>query len=195
MVGYGIMDIIGQNFMDVSTVAATVERSAEILAQVVKQSSKCSSDRTRVVLSFKKATINLYFEFLNEHVIIAPEEEKNLLRDLHRNSDSTNKNVSGDDDVKKDSKKHHVKTIKSFLLRHNSTRAPKDQLHHGCVFKWLKAYYRGEFEAWGGLNDLSKTNAKAQKIMDHIYHTMKVSDPETAHWHKIIRKSRLSPDK
>jgi hypothetical protein len=88
-----------------------------------------------------------------------------------------------------------VRSIKSFLVDYNSARDPVYQLHHGCVFKWLKAYYRGEFEEWGGLNDLSKTNAKAQKIMEHIHQSLKVSFPDTANWNKIIRKSRYSPDK
>ncbi len=57
----------------------------------------------------------------------------------------------------------------------------------------MKAHYRGEFEEWGGLNDLSKTNAKAH--MEVIYHSLKVIDPKAAYWNKIIRKSHYSPDK
>jgi hypothetical protein len=190
----GIVNSIDHNVLDVSsTVAVTFESSVESLAYV-RKSRKCSDDRrTRVVLSFKKAIINLYFKFLNEPVSSDLEDVDTLLvcGDLPRNSDGDS---SDDENAKKDFK-NHVRTIKSFLVDYNSTQAPENQLHHGCVFKWLKAYYRGEYEAWGGLNDLSKTNAKAQKIMDYIFYTMKVSDPETAHWNKIIRKSRLSPDK
>jgi SET domain-containing protein len=92
-------------------------------------------------------------------------------------------------------KKQHVRTIKAFLIDYNCVQVPGHQLHHGCLFKWLKAHKRGEFEEWGGLNDLSKSNAKAQKIMGHIYHSIKERDPDTAYWNKIVRKSQISPDK
>jgi hypothetical protein len=157
----------------------------ESLAQVARKSSKCST-----VLSFKKAIINLYFEFLSEPASIVPKDANILLRDFPRNSDVTDSDSSDDENVKKDSK--HVRTIKSFLVGYNSTQAPEDQVHCGCVFKLLKAYYRGEFEEWGGLNDLSKTNAKAQKIMEHICQSLQVSYPETAYWNKIVKKKVIT---
>jgi hypothetical protein len=194
-----VMDIVGQDLVDgsdfVDPYASSLGYVAESLELFVRKSSKCSSvDRNRVVLSFKKYIIDLYFEFLNKPASSSLEDANIILQDLPRNSDVTDRDCSSDDEnVKKDSKQ--VKSIKSFLVDYNSTQVPEDQLHHGCVFKWLKAYYRGEFEEWGGLNDLSKANAKAQKIMDHIYQSLQVSFPETAVWNKIIRKSRYSPDK
>ena len=94
-------------------------------------------------------------------------------------------------------KQHNMRTtIKAFLLiDYNCVQVPGHQLHHGCLFKWLKAHKRGELEEWGGLNDLSKSNAKAQKIMGHIYRSIKERDPDTAYWNKIVRKSQISPDK
>ena len=152
------------------------------------------TDRNRVVLDFKRVVIKEYFDFLNAPIVpvVEKENEEELILLGNQGTDSTDHDSSEDEEVK-DSRQ--VKSIKSFLNKYNSERSEENQLHHGCVFKWLKAYYRGEFEEWGGLNDLSKANCKAQKIMEHIYHEIKKRDPETAKWNKIIRKSSLSPDK
>jgi hypothetical protein len=196
IVSSDVMDIVGPgDLVDGSVSAAQGSVSSFLFVEglEIRKSSKNSSlDRTRVVLSFKKYIIDLYFEFLNKPASL---EDANIIpQDLPRNSDLTDRDCSSDDEnVKKDSKQ--VRSIKSFLVDYNSTQDPVYQLHHGCVFKWLKAYYRGEFEEWGGLNDLSKANAKSQKIMEHIYQSLQVSFPDTAVWNKIIRKSRYSPDK
>jgi hypothetical protein len=152
------------------------------------------ADRNRVVLDFKRVVIKEYFDFLNapRAPIIDKDNDQDLVLMVNQCTDSTDHDSSEDEKVK-DSRQ--VKSIKSFLNEYNRQRSQEHQLHHGCVFKWLKAYYRGELEAWGGLNDLSKANCKAQQIMEHIYHEMKKRDPETAKWNKIVRKSRLSPDK
>jgi hypothetical protein len=139
-------------------------------------------------LSVKKDVVALYFDFLAApNVTVSDIRTDTVTYDDQDSSDN--------DENEKDSwKKQHVRTIKAFLIDYNCVQNPGHQLHHDCLFKWLKAYKRGEFEDWGGLNDLSKSNAKAQKIMCHIYRSIKERDPDTAYWNKIVRKSQISPE-
>jgi hypothetical protein len=93
-----VMDIVGQDLVNGSNFAVKGNVSAlryvaesldaesldgESSEQFVRKSSKCSSFyRTRVVLSFKKYIIDLYFEFLNKPASL----EDAILQDLTRNS-------------------------------------------------------------------------------------------------------------
>ncbi len=86
------------------------------------------------------------------------------------------------------------KSVKSFICYYNSTRISDQQLHFACMFKWLKAYHRGDLEDWGGINDMNKKSSKVKLIMHHIYHNIKLRDSTAAKWNKIVMKSLHAPD-
>lgn len=140
----------------------------------MKKYTPCDN-RSRVVLQFKRDVVYQYLEFLK-----AP-----------RTEDSTDHDSS--DDESKEA--NQVRTIKNFLSRYNRDKSPDKKLLHGCVFKWFKSFERGEMEDWNGMNPLSNPNAKAKKIMEYIYHALKVEEPATAHFNKIVQKSKISPEK
>jgi hypothetical protein len=58
-------------------------------------------------------------------------------------TESTDDQDSSDDDETKE--QDQVRTIKNFLASHKERQAANERiLLHGCVFKWLKSFERGE---------------------------------------------------
>jgi hypothetical protein len=85
------------------------------------------------------------------------------------------------------------KSIKMFLLTENKLWPQNDQLDMSNVFKWIKAFDRGEYLEWGDLNDLNKPNCRSKEIIDHINTLLSAAHPTAAHWNKLV-KSPSSPD-
>jgi hypothetical protein len=95
-----------------------------------------NTDRNRVVLDFKRVVIKEYFDFLNApRVPVVEKDNEELILLGNQGTDSTTDHDSSENEEVKDSRQ--VKSIKSFLNKHNSERSEEHQLYHGCVFKWL----------------------------------------------------------
>jgi len=60
------------------------------------------------------------------------------------------------------------KSIKMFLLTENKLWPPNEQLDMSNVFKWIKAYDRGEYFEWGSINDILTSRTVAQKRLSNI---------------------------
>jgi hypothetical protein len=152
---------------------------------VINDVSPSDSNRNRVFLCFKRNIIEEYLNFVKAPPKIVVENS---------GTDLTDQDYSSSDD-ENSKEENQVRTIKNFLSHYNKEHPEEQKLLHGCVFKWLKSYERGELEEWDGLNPLNKSNAKAKKIMEHIYKSLKANFKNTAIYHKILRKSKLSPEK
>ncbi len=85
------------------------------------------------------------------------------------------------------------KSIKMFLLTENKLWSQNDQLDMSNVFKWIKAYDRGEYMEWGNINDIDKPNCRSKEIIEHINKLLDARHPTAAHWNKLV-KSPSSPD-
>jgi hypothetical protein len=85
------------------------------------------------------------------------------------------------------------KSIKMFLLTENKLWSQNDQLDMSNVFKWIKAYDRGEYMEWGDINDVEKPNCRSKEIIEHINKLLSASHPTAAEWNKLV-KSPSSPD-
>jgi hypothetical protein len=85
------------------------------------------------------------------------------------------------------------KSIKMFLLTENKLWPQNDQLDMSNVFKWIKAFDRGEYLEWGDMNDLNKPNCRSKEIIDHINTLLSAAHPTAAQWNKLV-KSPSSPD-
>jgi hypothetical protein len=149
-------------------------------------------NRKRETLQFKRDVVMKYLAFVKAPPAL-PTPFKVITMDIS-GTESTDQDSSDDDEAKE---QDQVRTIKNFLASHNKERQAANEkiLLHGCVFKWLKSFERGEFDEWEGMNPLNKANSKAKKIVEHICQVLKKNFPQTAHLNMLIRKSPSSPEK
>jgi hypothetical protein len=84
-------------------------------------------------------------------------------------------------------------SVKMFLLTENKLWLQNDQLDMSNVFKWIKAYERGEYLEWGDINDINKLNCRSKEIIEHLNKLLSAKHPVEAHWIKLV-KSPSSPD-
>jgi hypothetical protein len=85
------------------------------------------------------------------------------------------------------------KSIKMFLLTENKLWPPNEKLDMSNVFKWIKAYDRGEYFEWGSINDIDKPNCRSKEIIEHINGLLSAKHPTAAYWNRLV-KSPSSPD-
>jgi hypothetical protein len=87
------------------------------------------------------------------------------------------------------------KSVKQFLMEENKNHWPNNnQLSLANMFKWIRAYNRGEYFGWYGLNNLNNFNAKSKDILRFLNEQMLVKFPSLSFYHKIV-KSPSSPDR
>jgi hypothetical protein len=85
------------------------------------------------------------------------------------------------------------KSINNFLDLENANWPADNQLGLANVFKWLKAYDRGDYYEWGGVNKLDKSNARSKDIQKIITDGLKAKFPVLHKLLKVLR-SPSSPD-
>jgi hypothetical protein len=149
-------------------------------------------NRTRETLKFKRDVVMKYLAFVKA----PPPPSKVTIMEVS-GTESTDQDSEDDEDDDENKEQDQVRTIKNFLASYNKERqaANEKSLLHGCLFKWLKSFERGELDDWEGMNPLNKPNSKAKKIVEHICKVLKTEFPETARFNKLIRKSPSSPEK
>jgi hypothetical protein len=87
------------------------------------------------------------------------------------------------------------KSVKQFLMEENKNHWPNNnQLSMANMFQWVRAYNRGEYFGWYGLNDLNRFNAKSKDILRFLNEQMILKFPSLSFYHKIA-KSPSSPDR
>ena len=91
--------------------------------------------------------------------------------------------------MKKNKKQN--KSIGTFLAEFNEGKISK--LDTNSVYRWIRAYNRGEFEEWDGQNDLSNVKCKSKTILKIINKSLKRKFPDSAVWNKVA-KSKLSSE-
>jgi hypothetical protein len=131
--------------------------------------------RNRISLKEKRAVVDRYIIFCTT---IQPVNENAIL-------------LFDPDDELEDERSE--KSIRMFLLTENKLWFQNDQLDMSNVFKWIKAYDRGEYLEWGDINDINKLNCRSKDIIDHINKLLIAKYPTEAHWNKLV-KSPSSPD-
>jgi hypothetical protein len=97
----------------------------------------------------------------------------------------------GDNVVSKDETFKQQKSIRAFLVQFNPGR--KDPVEISSLYRWLKAFHRGEFEDWNGENDLNDVKCCSKKIIKIIGKSLKRKFPDSAVWNKLA-KSKVSLD-
>ena len=56
------------------------------------------------------------------------------------------------------------------------------------VFRWLlRAYLRGDYFDWGGVNDLNKSNCRSKLILQIINRGLKEKHENCSCWNAIVR--------
>jgi hypothetical protein len=88
----------------------------------------------------------------------------------------------------------YEKSIKMFLKTENLCWAEGHKLDMSNVFKWVKAYNRGEYLEWDGRNDLDRPNCRSKIIIEHIDTLLSDAHRKSANWNELV-KSPSSPDK
>jgi hypothetical protein len=86
------------------------------------------------------------------------------------------------------------KSVAKFLIEENKYWGANEQLHMNNVFKWVKAYDRGEYLEWDGLNNLNKLRCCSKKIIERIDSLLSLKHPTSAHYWNQLVKSPSSPD-
>jgi hypothetical protein len=61
----------------------------------------------------------------------------------------------------------------------------KNTLTYDTLLRYLKAYNRGEYETWEGLNDLTSQNCKLKKILHHVDSVLKNKFPSHAKYNEL----------
>jgi hypothetical protein len=133
------------------------------------------SRRLRVSLVDKKAVVDRYILFCST----AHPVDENVALLIDPNDEMEDERTE--------------KSIKLFLTYENKLWPPHEQLDLSNVFEWIKAYDRGEYLEWGGLNDITKPNCRSKLIIDHINELLRERHPTAAHWNRLV-KSPSSPD-
>jgi hypothetical protein len=147
-------------------------KEVPIVRKVRKQKRQQSSlyEKLQVVLRYKE-----FLRQLSTKTKVSPD-----LLDILNDDD--------DEDTRSE------RSIKSFLKIENQNYQWLDEpLQLANVFKWLRAYDRGDFHDWGGINNLNKPNAHSKKILHVINDTLKAKFPILKYHQKVV-KSKYSPD-
>jgi hypothetical protein len=55
------------------------------------------------------------------------------------------------------------------------------------VFRWLRAYLRGDYFDWGGVNDLNKSNCRSKLILQIINRGLKTKHENYSCWNAIVK--------
>lgn len=123
--------------------------------------------RQRITLKYKKQVIDRYINFLGT----VQEIDEDTLYDPN--------------DVVDD---RCEKSIRMFLKLQKKTMQPhEEELEMSNIFKWVKAFERGEFQEWGGINDLDRPNCRSRQIIAHINKLLQTKHPYEAQWHKLVK--------
>ena len=129
--------------------------------------------RRRLILKEKKAVIDKYITFLG------------TIQDIDEDT------LYDPNDVAED---RCEKSIRMFIKCQNKKlTAEEESLEMSNIFKWVKAFERGEFQSWGGINDLTRPNSKSKQIIAHLNTLLQTKHPYEAQWHRLV-KSPSSPD-
>jgi hypothetical protein len=129
--------------------------------------------RNSTSLYTKLQVVNRYFQFV-EQARHGPKPIRDFLDDTEEN-------------IRKE------KSIRAFLDEENKHKVLPEPLESANIFKWLKAYDRGDYFEWGTLNDLTKPNARCKEILQNIRENLNAKFPLLAVLHKVVR-SPSSPD-
>jgi hypothetical protein len=139
--------------------------------------------RHRITLKEKRAVVDRYIMFCTT-TSSAQQQSVN---------ESANLLYDPDDELEDERSK---KSIKMFLQNTENKLCPpnEQQLDMSNVFKWIKAYDRGEYFEWGIINDTDKLNCRSKEIIEQINKLLSAKHPTAAHWNRLV-KSPSSPDR
>ncbi len=136
-----------------------------------------SKRRKRATLEDKKAVVddfNMFLESLEaartssleaartSEQALELKEASHLLESAETSDESDNENENEIENEMIEFRKTHAMSVKSFLKEHIPKKIEVDDK---CLYKWIKADQRLEFEDWNGKNDLSKPNCKSKLII------------------------------
>ena len=138
----------------------------------------------------KKHIVELYFQFVDQIKTTHQQEEvsnkilkykKTLFSDTGELEDETNfKNKS---------------SVRAFVEFYNKRFVPFDNLLQRNnttlvsfrLFRWLRAYYRGDYLVWEGQNDLSKSNCRSKLILRTINRNLKTKYAIYCRWNAVVK--------
>jgi hypothetical protein len=141
-------------------------------------------------LKDKKVVVDQYFEFLNRESssiksnimkVESTEPEGNdfmTIGPTKLEEDNNGATNPEEDNVvlKKKERVKQQKSIRAFLVQFNQGR--KYPVEMASLYRWLTAFYRGEFEDWNGENDLY--NVKCRSKNENHQHNWKVALKEVS---------------
>jgi hypothetical protein len=122
-------------------------------------------------LSDKKQIIDQYFYFVENQ----QHQEQLRLATTTASQPQTNHKIYSDvtGELEEETYFKQKTSVRAFVEFYNNTYNANESLTENKtvilvkfgVFRWLRAYLRGDYFDWGGVNDLNKSNCRSKFIL------------------------------
>jgi hypothetical protein len=154
------------------------------------------SNRNRnLTLLDKKHIVDQYFNFVENRrqelklasaktIDLAANGHKNYLADTEEFEEDTN--LTQKTSVRAFVEFYNKNQQKQHYSNDNETKNRITLANFG-VFRWLRAYLRGDYFEWGGVNDLNKSNCRSKLILQIINRNLKANHGNYSCWNAIVR--------